>query len=78
MTYQIDTDIPAPKHTGLGGRTRYPLNLLAVGNSFFVSDVKHNYVRNAAHIAGKRSGKKFICKKQIENGVEGIRVWRIA
>ena len=23
MTYQIDTDIPAPKHTGLGGRTRY-------------------------------------------------------
>jgi hypothetical protein len=55
--------IPAAKQ---GGRRifKYPLRLLEVGQCFAIEDSeRHNVASHAAHYA-KRSGKKFVVRRQ--------------
>jgi len=73
---KIDTDVPLPESVRA---PKYPWDLLAVGQSFFVSGGKLATFNTACVKTAKRlEGRKFICRALTENGVAGVRVWRKA
>jgi len=52
---------------------------MSAGESFFVDDEDPRGVRNSAYGWGKRHGAKFHFDMETSpEGVEGIRVWRVA
>jgi hypothetical protein len=69
---QIDSDIlpPAPR---IGRTPTYPYGSMAVGQSFF-APVKHVNPSQWTRTTGFR----FRTKAVTENGVVGVRCWRIA
>lgn len=79
---KIDKGVPIPK----GGRQRYPIPQLEVGESFFVEvvppDDKNLRIKQAvlstctARVA-RKLGRKFTSRKVEEKGKHGIRTWRI-
>jgi hypothetical protein len=67
----IDKNIPIPE---LRGRKRLlPLGEMEVGDSFFTTATSHASIRTAPHLP-----KRFTIRTVTENGVKGLRVWRIA
>lgn len=71
MQIVIEKNIPAPAIT----RTRtYPFREMEIGDSFFVTATP---VVNIHGCARRHRPKKFICRTVTENGVRGIRVWRV-
>ena len=76
MTYEIESDIPMSKD-GRGRPSFYPFRDMSVGDSFFASGVRINSVRRSASLFASRNGMKFATRKQTENGVTGLRVWRV-
>ena len=75
-TIAIDNDIPIPevKH-----RIRYPFEQMQVGQSFFVPEPRSKTVRSSVGHYQRRSDStaEFITRTLTENGVKGIRVWRV-
>lgn len=71
---KIDKHIPPPKR--LSYRV---LDRLGVSDSVFISasKEKHNAVRVSSLQRGKRKGVKFTCRATVEDGIEGVRIWRI-
>ena len=67
---QIDRVPLPPSH---GRLFKYPYLQMAIGDSFFATR-KHLNV----YTWTKTSGFKFTQRRVKENGVEGLRVWRIA
>jgi len=67
---KIDKGIPAPKVTGTK-HGKFPWHEMEIGDSFAIPAIgrapQHDKVR----------GMKFTCRKQVENGAEVYRVWRI-
>ena len=80
MTYEIEDGVPLPDGEGRGGRpTIYPLADLEVGQSFFAAGKSTSNLSSAWNTPGvKRLGREFTSQSTVENGVEGVRVWRIA
>lgn len=75
---QIDSDIPMPFFQGKSGRPEtYPWGKLEVGQSFFVPNGNDRWFRSSCGAAGKRYGWQFRVRAWTENGVEGVRVWRV-
>jgi len=71
--YPIDRGIPAP--VGSTRTARYPFTILEVGESFFVPGA----VRQQFCIGYySRNGKRFATCRVTEDGVRGLRIWRIA
>ena len=68
--YKIDKGIPLPNG-------RYPFADLDVGESFFVPNANANSVSSTASRLGKALGAAFVCRRVKENGVPGMRVWRV-
>lgn len=69
---KIEKGIPIPP--GAGGWRKYPLGEMEIGDSFFAPG------RKAGDISGGfayHKGKKFSARTCAENGVDGVRVWRI-
>lgn len=76
MKIQIDKDIPvfAQQHPSRRER-KYPLNEMAVGDSFFVAGQKTTgSAASNARTYGKNNRKRFTVRS-IEGG---IRIWRVA
>jgi len=74
----IDKDKPIPKLSGRGAPRKYPFDELAVGESFFVPGKKSTDLGGS--IGGARHrlpGRKFRTRTVTENGVDGVRVWRV-
>ena len=72
---QIDSDVPLP---GLRSeRTGLPWSELELRQSFFVPKGNRASVAAGASRNGKRLGRRFTTRPRIENGVEGVRVWRV-
>jgi hypothetical protein len=67
----IDKDIPFP-----GRKRHYPFIEMEVGDSFFTKKSRST-IAAIARYWGKRLNCKFSTADVVENGVEGIRVWRI-
>ena len=70
MEFQIDDGVPIPEVPKR--EYKYPVRDLEVGQSFFVP--KGSYV--TASFA-KLAPKKFSYRHVTEDGVKGVRVWRI-
>ncbi len=70
--FHIEKGIPVPKMTGAGRKTKYPFDVMEVGDSFFVKDAKVKTLSRTCGSHGKRLSRKFI-SRTVEGGV---RVWR--
>ena len=74
MTIKIDKGVPLPLATR-GSGYRSPLWDMKPGDSVFFTD-RRNAVGNFDPM--KKAGWKVSQRKVTENGVTGVRVWRIA
>lgn len=70
---QIDKSIPIPGRK----REEYPWASMEIGDSFSVSTSKTG-IRASAAWASRRYERRFISRSVTEDGVDVIRVWRIA
>ena len=72
--WTIDTNIPIPKPRS-GHKAYYPWKELEIGESFFVPGKRK---ATGAYRIKDCETRKFISERRVEDGVEGVRVWRIA
>lgn len=72
MMIKIDKGIPAPAS---GRHLKYPFAMMEIGDSFFVPTTTSSNILVCAY---KHRPKRFTTRSVVENGVRGIRVWRIA
>ena len=84
--WKIDKDIPVPVGSDRrSGEQKYPLNALEIGNSFFIplekgDDLKRmaNRLSQARQTYQKRhEGVRFTQRMWEEDGVIGVRIWRV-
>lgn len=80
--YKIEKNIPLPARKFAGGpSSKYPIGLLEPGDSVFIAEAKkaqQQNIRNlVAHYRKKNYPSHYATRKVKENGVEGIRVWRL-
>lgn len=68
--FKIDKGIPLDKE-----RRKYPLPAMEVGDSFFVAGGSSQTIGGS--FAAQRP-KKFAVRTVTENGVKGVRVWRVS
>jgi hypothetical protein len=72
----IDKDKPMPN--GFGVRGKYPFAELDVGHSFFVPGKTTSGISSSvANARTRMHGRKFVTNTVTENGVTGVRVWRV-
>jgi hypothetical protein len=72
----IDKDKPMPN--GFGVRGKYPFAELDVGHSFFVPGKTTSGISSSvANARTRMPGRKFVTNTVTENGVTGVRVWRV-
>jgi hypothetical protein len=69
--FKISKDIPAPSRRRFH---LYPFQTLEVGESFFVPN---GYIQLAGSANTRYAPKRFTARTRTEEGVKGIRVWRI-
>lgn len=68
---EINKGLPTPR----GRKTKYPFREMDVGDSFFAPGSSVIGIHGCAR---RHRPMKFTCRSMVENGVAGIRVWRIA
>lgn len=72
MEIKIEKNVSMPTQNG---RTKYPLGVMEIGDSFFLVG------RNSQSVSGSFGllrPKKFSVRTLTENGIKGVRIWRIA
>jgi len=84
-TYTVESGIPLPRDTALGGRRRYDWQSMAVGDSLFTprqSEEPWDNVKGRVHASLRsyklRTSWQFTARKRTleRDGEEGYRVWR--
>ena len=68
---EITKGLPTPR----GRRSKYPFRDMEVGDSFFAPGSSVIGIHGCAR---RHRPMKFTCRSVVEDGVVGIRVWRIA
>jgi hypothetical protein len=68
---EITKGLPTPR----GRKSKYPFRDMEVGDSFFAPGSSVIGIHGCAR---RHRPMKFTCRSVVENGVAGIRVWRIA
>ncbi|MEY3082422.1 MAG: hypothetical protein RJA94_2407 [Pseudomonadota bacterium] len=68
---EITKGLPTPR----GRKSKYPFREMEVGDSFFSPGSSVIGIHGCAR---RHRPMKFTCRSVVENGVAGIRVWRIA
>lgn len=71
----IDKNVPLPILIKKGAPRKYPLSDLEVGESFFAAGKLPSDIRP---LATRLRPKKFAVRTVTENGVKGVRVWRLS
>lgn len=83
MEFQIEKGIPLPGTPGRGRRSKYPLDAMKKGDSFFVQKNGEDLGKLQTSLAGscqyksKKTGRCFTTRQVKDNGKEGVRVWRV-
>ena len=72
---KIDKGVPMPPAFHYL-RRKYPLADMEVGDSFFTAGAKTNFFGSYTS-RHKKFGKKFTTRAVVEDGVTGVRVWRV-
>ena len=71
---KIDKNVPLPNPDGFQGK--YPWRKMEVGDSFFVVGKKTNSLTGCAYKL-KELGMRFAFRTVTEDGVKGVRAWRV-
>lgn len=71
---KIDKNVPVPRKPASG---IYPWHDLQPGDSFFAAGIKQPQISGATAFIRKKTGRKFVTRTVTENGVTGVRVWRV-
>ena len=66
----ITKGVPAPR----GRRAKYPFRDMEIGDSFFAPGSSVIGIHGCAR---RHRPMRFTCRSVVENGVSGIKVWRI-
>jgi hypothetical protein len=79
MGYKVDRNVPLPsrgasKYSELGALLRQ----IEIGDSVFIADAPPRRVRAMCSMMSKRDNKMFVTRTVTENGIDGLRVWRVA
>lgn len=73
---KIDKNIPVPVGTG-----HFDFSLFEVGDSSFLAGDNSRISRNSGYQSalryGNLNGKKFAGRSVVEDGVKGVRIWRV-
>lgn len=75
MTIKVDKNVPLPPPAAQ--RVKYPLGDLQPGDSFFVPGKRSNHM-GPVLARRRRAGWKLTVRNVTEDGVDGVRVWRLA
>lgn len=77
--FKIDDDVPMPPPAGprAKGKSKYPFAELSVGRSFFAPGVSSSGMLTLCKKWREARGWDFTTRRVTENGVSGVRVWRI-
>lgn len=76
MNFPLTSNVPIPSRPNHKGAPRkYPLDEMAVGDSFFVPK-SQNALSGSITGAQKRTGFRFTARSVTEGDVQGTRVWR--
>lgn len=73
---KIDRDVPVPEFVDRRPN-KYPWREMEVGDSIFIPSMTAPRIGGTLHPFQRRSGRRFTCRTCTENGVDGVRVWRI-
>ena len=82
--FAISSDIPLPSIQRGGGvrESKYPFSKLEIGQSFFVKSTPKAFASTISgqnrKFAKSTPKRKFTLRAVTENGVNGVRVWRMA
>lgn len=74
MSIKIDKNVPVP--SGKRGPAAYPWDDMQPGDSFFVPG-KTPKTLGGAVVTPKNRGMKIRTRSVTENGVAGVRIWRV-
>lgn len=74
--FKIESGVPLAAKSER--KTKYPWRGMEVGDSFFIPEAKQTSVSSCAASATRSLGIKLATRSVTENGVAGVRVWRIA
>jgi len=74
--FPVSTDVPVPKKPS-GAPRKYPFPELEIGHSFFAPNKTPQTLSHSLCYWGKKLSCKFTSRTRTENGVRGVRVWRI-
>jgi hypothetical protein len=72
--YDIEDGVPISKKIGNGRPSKYPFRQMLVGQSCFIPDKTPKSLNS---LFPKTDGIKFTMRTVTENGIKGVRVWRI-
>lgn len=75
ITFTPQSNIPIPRIRT--NQAKYPWDKMWVGASFFVPGASPSGMSATMKYAAKKRGWKFTRRTVVENGVKGVRVWRI-
>lgn len=81
MQIEVSSNIPLPDFTKRRRKAgKYPFASMNVGDSFFAPGKNSGCMSANARMWGLRNNRtiKVTCRTVTENGVKGVRVWRIA
>ena len=73
---EIQSNLPVPARQGRP--VKYPLDKMQVGDSFFVATSVRSALSGSINRCRKKVGYRFTVRIVEENGVKGLRIWRIA
>jgi hypothetical protein len=79
MEYAIDKHIPPPppRDTPAREMRRYPFREMLPGDSCFIPRRDANQIGGAVACARRAVGGTWTSETHTENGVRGVRVWRL-
>lgn len=75
MNIKIEKGLPVP--TKRSGPTKYPFADMTTGDSFFVAGANSSALWGSIWSYKNRHGGNFTARTVTENGVKGVRVWRV-
>lgn len=77
---KIDKKIPLPMPHSKGEGYKYAFATMKIGDSFWVPDDLHTRSPQSSAYAYKRKheGWNYTSRREMQDGVRGIRIWRTA
>jgi len=75
--FKIDKNVPIPEGRWGKRRKKYPFDEMEVGDSFFIHGGKQESITSIMRHWREKLGHKYTTRSVVENGVKGVRVWRI-